>query len=168
MWRWLAVWCFLLCGCARLSPVPAPGACGPVEDNTVLLTVREQDAVQQRLLLRGETGPNGPVFVALDTLGAPLFRAQPKDGQWQLEVSKLYRGPDAKSLLSAFMWWQRREHLTPSCVNAAGLTLGKTSNGLDLSRGSERWWLWSPQRPYQFTYADYRVDVKQTAVTGKQ
>ena len=157
MWRWLAVVGLVLSGCARAPSMPDANACAKVENSTALLTIIEQGTVQQRLLMRSEAGQ---VYVALDTVGAPLFRAQPGEGQWQLEVSKLYRGPDAESLLSAFSWWQRREHLTPQCVSAAGLTLNKADGEVHLLRGPRRWWQWRTRNPNQFFYGDYRVDVK--------
>ncbi|UTF59734.1 hypothetical protein [Gilvimarinus sp. DA14] len=153
----------LLGGCARQIVLPGESVCPPLYDATALLTLREDDS-SQRLILRTQVSDTGIVFVALDTLGAPLFTLQRAgDGaDWQADVSKLYRGPAAGELIAAYSWWQRRAELTPECAAAAQLDLREDSEAIVLSHANRTWWRWHKAAPGQFEYADVLVRVNET------
>ncbi|WP_020208033.1 hypothetical protein [Gilvimarinus chinensis] len=168
---WLFVLSVLVAsGCARQVMVPTGAHCPELYSATAFLTLRQHDS-PVRLLLRAERTDEGFTFVALDTLGAPLFVARTAGGEaqeWQIEVNKLYRGPAASELIEAYSWWQRRAALTAACAMAAGFQLTENSERAVLFRGKKPWWQWQKSEPMQYQYGGISVTINETQTAHPQ
>ncbi len=166
----LCVLAVLLMGCAQPMMIPGNDICPSLRSATALLTLQEHGSTL-RLILRTETTTEGVTFVALDTVGAPLFVARGQAqavSDWQLDVSKLYRGPAASELIEAYSWWQRRNAINPACAAAGGLGFVAGKDSTVLTREGKPWWRWSEAAAACYEYAGVSVQVHESRSGANQ
>ena len=154
----IAAFCavMFLAGCAshtRLNP-----ACKITETaEAYLVTVEHQQSTTHILL--HDTGAAG--ILALNPVGARLFKGAVVDGLIQVRSERLYRGPDAATLLWGFSLWRMRDR-ADACWTApgkgspgkqspskqsAGIHLNHTPDGLELRRGRKQLAVWTSATP---------------------
>ncbi len=151
----------LLSGCASVPRFHA--VCVSPLPSTALLTVEREDGPAQRLLLHAEQRKGEQSWVALDTLGTPLFTARQRGDQLTADTHLGYRGVDPLSLLWGYQWWllQRSGEDLNACATATGYQVSRAADGLTVSAGKPRWrWENAAAESFELPGEQVRVSVK--------
>lgn len=166
---WILCLVVVLAGCARGPVQPmAQTPCPELRLAPVLLTVTDAEARRQQLLVHSSRESAGLTFVALDSIGAPLFSAQ-LDGQ-RLSVDRrpAYRGEDPQWLLWGWQWWQARDQLSSACVAAAGYQLQTLDDGWQVSRQGRVHWRWRDTEVNRFDLPQLGLKISVRELDAEQ
>jgi len=158
---WLFALLFVLSACASTPRFHA--VCVSTAPATALLTITAEGRPAQHLLLHAEQQPSGSVWVALDTLGTPLFTARQRGDQLSAEARLGYRGADPLALLWGYQWWLLQETGADlnACAAATGYQLEQSDEGVSVGSRQPRWhWRHTAPAAFELPEEQLRVQVK--------